>query len=98
MRDKSLGQARTTLRQFPPNEIGRVHLSMRKIVRKRAFANRVKARCHVEQVSVTKFDELKNRASSTFLVSLEGRVSDLVAMLDWIEERQAGFSLELEFN
>jgi hypothetical protein len=98
MPDRSLAQARTKLRGVPPDEIGRVHLSMKKIVRRRSFVNRVKARCHVEQVSVTKFEELKNRASSTFLVSLEGPASKLLDVVDWIEEQRAGFSFELEFN
>jgi hypothetical protein len=98
MPDRSLAQVRTKIAQCPPDQVGLVHLSMKKTVRKRAFVNRVKARCHVEQVSVTKFDELKNRVSSTFLVSLEGPASKLLDMVDWIEEQQTRFSLELEFN
>lgn len=98
MPEKSLGQLRAELRKVPPGEVTGVNFATKKTLRKRAFMNEIRAKCHVENLEVIKLEELKDRVSSTFLVSVLGPASGVLNLVTWVDRRQTLINIEMEFR
>ena len=92
---QNLSQLRAEVRGLPPDQTKVLDLTTGRIYRSRSFANGLRERCHVE---LERVDDLKNRLSHTFLVTMKGRAESIGNVLDWIDQWQTEFSFAFELQ
>jgi hypothetical protein len=95
---KNLTQLRAEVRGLPPDQTKILNLTTGRIYRSRSFANGLRERCHLERVELEKVEDLKNRLSHTFLVTMRGSAGSIGNVLDWIEQWQMDFSVTFELQ